>query len=337
MPPVSDTVAQARARPPAALYPGWSGESAWGAGGSATTGGDPSTSGQSADHDYQRHVIHKAHGADARIRVLSDAQDFGAPVFVVDIDKGPEHYRILGAFGPVRPSAPDPEARLVMLSGMDLIYPARLVFHCEQLMSLAFALCDSPASALLLGVGGAGMWRFVRAHLPECVMTLVDNDNGIVDIARRWFYLDQNVLIEPGQNFLAHAKQRFDVILVDQYDSRGSTLLGTDFWEGCVAALNQGGCLATNWPDFTDNGNPREIRMAETQREVARLHGHDCFFIGRSDWRGNVVQYLPTAPGRDHRAVRHELERFATKRGLPDGGGTILEDCVISPSPPVLT
>ncbi len=222
-----------------------------------------------------------------------------------------------------------------MLSGMDLIYPARLVFHYEQLMSLAFALCDRPASALLLGVGGAGMWRFVRAHLPECAMTLVDNDNGIVDIARRWFYLDQEVLVEPGQNFLAHANQGFDVILVDQYDARGSTPFGTEFWQRCLASLNRDGCLATNWPDFADNRDTQS--MAEAQTEVARLHGLDCFFIGRNDWRGNVVQYVPKAPGCDHRAVHRELRRFATERGLPDGGSTILHDCVISPSPPVLT
>ena len=50
-------------------------------------------------------------------------------------------------------------------SSMDLLYPARLVFHYERLMSLAFAMVERPVTALLLGVGGAAMWRFVRAYL----------------------------------------------------------------------------------------------------------------------------------------------------------------------------
>jgi len=90
------------------------------------------------------------------------------------------------------------EPQVTEQSSMDLMYPAHLVFHYERLMSLAFALCERPVTALLLGVGGVAMWRFLRAYLPECAPVLVDSDQAIVAIARRWFYLSQPVMVETA-------------------------------------------------------------------------------------------------------------------------------------------
>ena len=283
--------------------------------------------------ERQRRLIHQVHGADARIRLLCEAPAFGAPVFVIDLDNGPQHNRLLGAFRPVAALASGADPELVVVSAMDLIYPARLVVHYEQLMSLAFALCERPATALLLGVGGASMWRFVRAHLPECTATLVDNDESIVAIARRWFYLDQPVVIDTGEQFLAGTTEHFDVILVDLYDARGSAALETDFWARCLDALAPGGCLATNWPDFASNEGVKP--RAEAQAAVARARGHDCFFVTRHGLRDNIVQYVPTAEARGPDAVAGALERFAAERHLPDGGRGILEGCTISPEFPV--
>src|SRR5207247_10117989 len=120
-------------------------------------------------------------------------------------DRGPRHFRTLGSFGGV--------AQVTEQSSMDLLYPAQLVFHYERLMSLAFALCERPVTALLLGVGGAAMWRFLRAYLPECAPVLVDSDQAVVAIARRWFYLSQPVVVYTAERYLAANTQRFDVIL----------------------------------------------------------------------------------------------------------------------------
>src|SRR5436190_8169396 len=166
-----------------------------------------------ADETRQRQLILDYFGHGARIRLLRATPVFGASVFVVDFDRGPRHYRTLGSFGPAfaMPFAVDPQ--VTEQSSMDLLYPAKLVFHYERLMSLAFALCDRPISALLLGVGGAAMWRFLRAYVPECAPTLVDNDESVVAIARRWFYLSQSVVIDTAERFLAGTKDRYDVIL----------------------------------------------------------------------------------------------------------------------------
>jgi spermidine synthase len=218
---------------------------------------------------------------------------------------------------------------------MDLLYPAQLVFHYERLMSLAFALCERPITALLLGVGGAAMWRFLRAYLPECAATLVDSDEGVVAIAKRWFYLSQPVVIDTAEHFLAGTKERFDVILVDLYNSQGPAQFDEKFWARCMDALAPGGCLATNWADFAVNKAVRP--MANSQQRLAQSRGLDTYFVTRHGFRDNLVQYLPTGGERRPEAITGALEHFARERRIPDRGRGILEHCIIAPRFPLET
>ena len=208
--------------------------------------------------ERQRSLVLDYFGNNARIRVLRRAEIFGAAIFVVDFDRGPRNFRTLGSFGV--------GAQVTEQSSMDLLYPAQLVFHYERLMSLAFALCEQPVSALLLGVGGAAMWRFLRAYLPECAPVLVDNDEAVVAIARRWFYLSQSVIIDTAERFLAGTKDRYDVILVDLYNAQGPAVFDERFWRRCMDALAPGGCMATNWADFAVNQAVRP--MADAQQKL---------------------------------------------------------------------
>jgi hypothetical protein len=69
-------------------------------------------------------------------------------------------------------------------SSIDLLcqirLPARLMFHYERLMSLAFVMTGKSVAVLLLGVGSAAIWRFVRGYLPDCAPNLVDSDETIM-------------------------------------------------------------------------------------------------------------------------------------------------------------
>ena len=282
-----------------------------------------------SDDQHLRRLIADYFGGGSRLRVLRPAATFGASVFVVDFDRGARHYRTFGSFGPSFGAA-DPEApQVTEQSSMDLLYPAHLVFHYERLMSLAFALRDGPpVTALLLGVGGAAMWRFMRAYVPECAPTLVDADESVAAIARRWFYLSQPVVIDTAQKFLAGNTARFDAVLVDLYDARGPAPFDEAFWGRCIDALAPGGCLATNWADFATNKGVRP--MAEAQTAIARSRGLDTYYVTRRGFRDNLIQYLPTGGDRGPEAITGALERFARERRLPDRGRGILEHCLIS-------
>jgi predicted O-methyltransferase YrrM len=286
------------------------------------------------DDQHLRRLVADYFGGGSRLRVLRPAATFGASVFVVDFDRGARHYRTFGSFGPSFGAA-DPEApQVTEQSSMDLLYPAHLVFHYERLMSLAFALRDGPpVTALLLGVGGAAMWRFMRAYVPECAPTLVDADESVAAIARRWFYLSQPVVIDTAQRFLAGNTARFDAVLVDLYDARGPAPFDEAFWGRCIDALAPGGCLATNWADFATNKGVRP--MAEAQTAIARSRGLDTYYVTRRGFRDNLIQYLPTGGDRGPEAITGALERFARERRLPDRGRGILEHCLISTGFPI--
>ena len=275
--------------------------------------------------ERRRNLIFDYFGDDARVRLLRRTPTFGAPVFVVDFDRGPRHFRTLGSFGT--------GAQVTEQSSMDLLYPARLVFHYERLMSLALAMSRRSVNALLLGLGGAAMWRFIRAYLPDCSPTLVDADETVVAIARRWFYLKQSVVLDTAQRFVAGTSAQYDVILVDLYDADGPADSDEVFWTRCLDSLAPGGCLANNWADFAVNPHVRP--MADALSLVARARGLEPIFVTRRGFRDNLVQYVPTAPGFDAEAITPNgldgvLERFVRERHIPDRGRGILENCLVT-------
>jgi len=275
--------------------------------------------------ERRRNLIFDYFGDDARVRLLRRTPTFGAPVFVVDFDRGPRHFRTLGSFGS--------GAQVTEQSSMDLLYPSRLVFHYERLMSLALAMSRRSVNALLLGLGGAAMWRFIRAYLPDCSPTLVDADETVVAIARRWFYLKQSVVLDTAQRFIAGTSARYDVILVDLYDADGPADSDEVFWTRCLDSLAPGGCLANNWADFAVNPHVRP--MADALSSVAQARGLEPIFVTRRGFRDNLVQYVPTAPAIDAGAITTNglngvLERFVRERHIPDRGRGILENCLVT-------
>ena len=292
---------------------------------------------RSADEERQRRLIHDYFGDDARIRMLRPAPTFGASLFVIDFDRGARHYRTLGSFGASFEKTVSnwfgSSVQVTEQSSMDLLYPAQLVFHYERLMSLAFALVERPSTALLLGVGGAAMWRFLRAYLPDCALTLVDCDEAVASIAKRWFYLGQPVVLDTAERYLADTIQKFDVILVDLYNSDGPANFDDAFWARCLDALAPGGCLATNWADFATNKKVKP--MAESQAEAARDRGLECLYVPRRGFRDNLIQYVPTNPGSRLETLTEAHHRFAKARRLPNGGRGTLEHCIVTPGFPI--
>jgi len=292
---------------------------------------------KTVEEERQRRLIHDYFGDDARIRMLRASPTFGASLFVIDFDRGTRHYRTLGSFGVSFEKTISnwfgSAQQVTEQSSMDLLYPAQLVFHYERLMSLSFALVARPITALLLGVGGAAMWRFMRAYLPECAPTLVDCDETVASIAKRWFYLTQPVMLDTAERYLAGTSQQFDIIHVDLYNSNGPAEFDAAFWSRCLDALAPGGCLATNWADFASN---RAVKpMAEAQAEIARRRGLECFYVTRRGFRDNLIQYVPTDPASRLGTLTEAHARFVKARRLPNGGRGTLEHCIVTPAFPI--
>jgi len=145
-------------------------------------------------------------------------------------------------------------------------------------MSLAFAQCERPVTALLLGVGGAAMWRFLRAYVPECARPWSTTTRCCRN-GKALVLPDPAVMLDSAERFLAATTTKYDVILVDLYNSHGPAEFGLRLLDAVPRCAGARRLPRTNWADFASNAKVRP--MADAQAEVARARGLDCFYVTR--------------------------------------------------------
>jgi len=207
---------------------------------------------------------------------------------------------------------------------MSLVRPERLVFHYERLMSLALGLAAKAESALLLGLGGGAMLRFLAAHLPGCAATAVEHDPAMIEIARRHFHVRGPVVEADALAFLAGTEERFDAILVDLYDGAGAVHARGEFWERCAAALAPAGCIAANWADFEGDAECEASARALAARAAGTL------FVTPHGFQDNLIQFAWTDPALAADEAPERLHRFERDRRLPFRVRSLLRGCVVS-------
>jgi spermidine synthase len=112
---------------------------------------------------------------------------------------------------------------------------------------------DWPRRVLLIGLGAASLTKFLHRHRPEARLTVVEIEPAVVAAARQNFKLPEEddrlrIVIGDGADFVATAKSRFDLIMVDGYDADARTgMLDTlPFYANCQARLADDGLLVTN-------------------------------------------------------------------------------------------
>jgi spermidine synthase len=256
------------------------------------------------------------YGVECRIQQVRRTPQFRSVLFVVDLMQGARLTRILGAIGR--------SGQLTEQSGMDMLHPERLVFLYERLMLTALALVERPRAVLQLGLGGGAMCRHLRAYLPESAVTVVERDPTVVDLARRFFHIDQPIRQADAQEVVADARCQYDVILADLYDGRGMESFEPGFWQDCARALRPGGCLAVNWAAFVDDA------VARAEAKAIELAVGRSFFVGPRALSENVVQLVPF----DERVSLAELaprwRRFAETHRLPREDRDVLKRCTMT-------
>jgi predicted O-methyltransferase YrrM len=253
------------------------------------------------------------YGEGSRLRAFKRAPGFGAHLYVADIMRRTRPLRVLGCI--------DRKGMLIEQSAMDRLRPDRLVFGYERLMMLAFALVPEPKSALLLGLGGGAMCRHLAAYVPACELTIVERDPIVRNLARRFFHIRRPVVMADAEHVVAETRGRYDVILVDCYDSRGATAAGNRFWRACLRALKPGGCIAANWADFAG------ATTAEGEANRLAHIAERSFFVSEPIHEPNVVQYVPTMKGFRRTQLSTRLRAFGAAHGLPRENRDVLKRC----------
>ena len=121
-------------------------------------------------------------------------------------------------------------------------------------LMLPLVMRDSPPrSVLQIGLGAASITKFLHRHFPHTRVTVVEIDPRVVATAREFFRLPDEspnlrIVVDDGHEFVAAAKGRFDLIVVDGYDGRGRTgsLDTIEFYAAARARLAPQGLIAVN-------------------------------------------------------------------------------------------
>lgn len=180
-------------------------------------------------------------------------------------------------------------------------YALELDYTREMMASLLLRPDPAwPRRALLIGLGAASLTKFLHRHRPDTRLTVVEIEPAVVASARQHFKLPEedarlNIIIGDGADYVAGAKKKFDLIMIDGFDEKARTgmLDSLPFYANCRALLSDDGLLVTNLLS----------RGKNVLRSVERL---EQAFDGRalafpSCDSGNTVAYAATGDTIDFR------------------------------------
>jgi spermidine synthase len=139
------------------------------------------------------------------------------------------------------------------MSRVDLDRPLYLLAEYTQAAMLALLWRPEPEHVCIVGLAGGRLSMLLHHYLAQVVVDNVDIDPAVAEIATRFFGLAfdarQTIAIQDGRDFLAAARQRYDIIVMDAFrdDTDNLDHLATgEFYALCKARLARGGVLCAN-------------------------------------------------------------------------------------------
>lgn len=143
--------------------------------------------------------------------------------------------------------------------------------YTRQMMAPLLLHDDSwPATVLQIGLGAGSLTRFLHRHRPQARLTIVEISSEVLAAARQFFKLPEDdehieIRIAEGHDFLAGAKSRFDLILVDAYDDKGRAGMidSVPFYMNCRERLSRRGMAAFNLLTRTRGAAPALARIRQ--------------------------------------------------------------------------
>ena len=144
--------------------------------------------------------------------------------------------------------------RLMRIDGANMTSERDEFFYHENLVHPAAIAHAAPRNILVLGGGDGGSSEEVLKHPSVERVVLVELDQGVIDIAKKYFSsVHRDVFTNPkldvrigdGAAFVNSTSDRFDLIYLDLTDPIGPSeaLYTQDFYHTCRRALCVGGAL----------------------------------------------------------------------------------------------
>ncbi len=188
--------------------------------------------------------------------------------------------------------------------------PEELTLEYTRCLMSALVLREAPpARALMLGLGGGSLVKFLLRHLPGCRVEVVELRRQIVEVAQRFFSLPRahdrlRIHVTDGRRFLLeHTGEPYDLVLLDLHTGQGMApvVREEDFLPACRRATADGGVFSANlWYGFDRDLQDRVHRLLHSSFDrVLSLP-----VPGRSNHvaHGLVGGRVPAAGTLEHRA-----------------------------------
>jgi spermidine synthase len=143
---------------------------------------------------------------------------------------------------------------LAIQSAMRLSAPDELELHYTRAMMSFLLFLPDPLDALMIGLGGGSMAKFIHRNLPATRITVVEIRNEVVAASRAFFGLPPEdgrlvLVVDDGARYVPDHAQCADVLLVDGFEDgrQPAALCSQSFYDSAYEALRPGGVLVVNF------------------------------------------------------------------------------------------
>ena len=165
-------------------------------------------------------------------------------------------------------------------SRIDINKLDNLILINTKLLISALLLQPAPKKILMIGLGGCAVSNFLSFLYPQVIIDVVEIDQKVIDISRKFFYLNETsnykVHQDDGRRFIRKMSGRktYDLIYLDAFKS-GSIpfhLKTIQFYEDVNRVLSSGGVVGSNLYGKSNLMKPNDWKTFS--REFNRIY---CF------------------------------------------------------------
>jgi len=228
-------------------------------------------------------------------------------------------------------------------SAYDKDNPYKHVFEYTELMVLGLSYLDNPQRALIIGLGGGTLAKYLKKYYPDLAIDNVEMDPVVVNVAWEYFDFsesrDNQVFVMDGRRFLRKNDRKYDLIFLDAYygDYIPFHLLTREFLNLVKNRLTEKGVVVSNTWRSADLYNRESATWAETfgpfDSYLGRRSGNRIVIATNSAVRYSETELITRMEKVQRQAGFEELDLAAMALGTldrelawPDGTPLLTDD-----------
>ena len=165
-------------------------------------------------------------------------------------------------------------------SSIDLLDANHVIVEYVRHASLSLAFAQRQQRVLVVGMGGGVFSNLLAKQLPDVKIDAIEIDPVVVEAAKKYFDVQSSdqyrIHVQDAAEFISQTKNRYDIILLDAYDSDGipEHLTSKVFFHQVAKLLQADGVVVAN---FGLDSPLVYLRLAKRLRETLGdtrcLHG----------------------------------------------------------------